>query len=1257
MITLLALCVFSSAGQEIELALLSSSYTDPALRSELESNLEGMVGSIEQSFMLTSPIILLWEEVDLNSFKGTWAMSDRLIEHNIQIFLDACNYPIFTQYLSGQAVQNKWLHVVVDRPLNTIIGEAVNDNTFFTYPNFTVEVTAIQNLIEANNWENLGLIYDQQVNNIQMAKKFKALVHGNKIKDELILDTDDAVSYITLARRLESTTRNSGARIIVVFSNPVLAGLLLRAADEVVMGSSGYAWIFNSEAMCRLGEIARNSHADISRESYGILKTGAIGIMASDEEYLKQEPLGNIYSVISLVVSGLKNGDYGSIVNYFKKENTIDVLPYQLRFDSTGLKKADYGLYNLKNFAPTKVGSWDSSKSKFVMDSSQSIVWPGLGKKIPDDNIPIIKVCFLHPYTNSDGSINPKGLEAKNGFSMAIKEINSNSEILGDYDIEVIYKDTLQSTALSAVTVKSLASFNILAYIGPENDELAKSYAKALSSYIDPKPLVSYLASDYLLSDSTVYPRFLRTVQPDGLQAVAIAMQINVMAWKKISVIYSDDNTGQGIYSSFLNNMNTLEISIKNSASKRNVKIYLNTDGSLGQKTKDRIDEVMSEIVRQQSKIIVFLGNPVLTAEIAKVAYEKELHGKDYCWMGSMWITEDVFDYIDSFYKSSKSDIYKVLNGALGLAHKGIQGDGGTQFSSAYQAAYKSNYSTEALLAYDSAYLLGYTIKGMISRGEDFNSGKELTDSLRSADFTGASGKIKFSEGTNDRSAFGFSIINVQDKAIVKVQEYNPLDPSMFQNISNTSVVYGEGASKAPSDDWSNNYDCPFAEHMSKLDINGVIIVLCVGIALLIITLILSYFSYKKWKEVPIEEIEKKVTRNWKDTMAQIQIFVEFFQFIAIAPTFQSLKIVITAASNIFMLDIMKVAQSSKSDYWIMLSVVCGLCYSWSILVALIMANAENWLKKVPLCQRLLSVMNALYLPFFGNTMFLPALALLLDVLVCDHQAQGKAYVWRDCYVKCWEGDHIPYLVMSILAILFYEPVAVFSRPLWQQAKTGLNIKIKPVFLLFKTCIQILLIAVGKSLQGISPLSHGIVFSIIFISFTVITYKIRPFNYKRCNLWEIISLMAVSYLSVLATLSYIGNQTHIAWFVCLIVGWAIMGLAGLYIQKKSMPNLLISPSDKDNKIVNYNAVKPMNFDQSQDMSDIKDYKEVEIKVDKGIEDKEHVDQRNPKDEHAGRDSVVYESAVKINEVANLDESRHRNSDNEEEEDEEAQPIK
>ena len=129
------------------------------------------------------------------------------------------------------------------------------------------------------------------------------------------------------------------------------------------------------------------------------------------------------------------------------------------------------------------------------------------------------------------------------------------------------------------------------------------------------------------------------------------------------------------------------------------------------------------------------------------------------------------------------------------------------------------------------------------------------------------------------------------------------------------------------------------------------------------------------------------MTRSWKDTLVQATILIEFFQFVAIAPTFSSLRIVVEAASNVFMLDIVKVAQESQDTYWTLLVVIISLCYLWFALVIMIMLDAEHCLKKVPLCQRLLQLVNAVYLPFIGNTMFLPFSALLLDGFVCDHRA------------------------------------------------------------------------------------------------------------------------------------------------------------------------------------------------------------------------------------------------------------------------------
>ena len=65
------------------------------------------------------------------------------------------------------------------------------------------------------------------------------------------------------------------------------------------------------------------------------------------------------------------------------------------------------------------------------------------------------------------------------------------------------------------------------------------------------------------------------------------------------------------------------------------------------------------------------------------------------------------------------------------------------------------------MYTFDTVYLFANTIQDMVERGQDFNDGKDLMDSLRAADFTAASGKMKFSDNTNDRSGIGYTVVNV----------------------------------------------------------------------------------------------------------------------------------------------------------------------------------------------------------------------------------------------------------------------------------------------------------------------------------------------------------------------------------------------------------------------------------------------------------------------------------------------------------------
>ena len=615
------------------------------------------------------------------------------------------------------------------------------------------------------------------------------------------------------------------------------------------------------------------------------------------------------------------------------------------------------------------------------------------------------------------------------------------------------------------------------------------------------------------------------------------------------------------MYSAFLENIKILQISIKNNENKRKVRLSYKTNGSLSKRTIQDIDKVLTELVKNQIKIIVFLGNNKITPELAKQAHKKELYGNYYAWFGGDWVSSEVLQDINLNYKSYKSEIMKVLKNSFFLTQKLAIDSTGSSFASNFFNKTGISYTTSAMLAYDTVYLFAYGVKSLIDDDRDFNNGEFLLNTLRRSVFYGASGKVLFRTDTNDRSPYGFLIANLQNGLMEPVLEYSPQSTITLVNNSYKPAQFYAG-DECPSDSWSQSFDCPFAEPMSRISVKGVAVVISIGIFLFLITLYISYFSYKRWHEIKITQITQPVIRSWKDNLVQAQILIEFFQFIAIAPSLKSLQVVINSISNIFMLDVLKVANTSKQDYWYFLIFVSCLCYFWFFVVIIISTDIENFFMKNSCFRRFFELINSAYLPFIGNTMFLPFSSILFDAFVCDNEAQGKQYVLRDCYMNCWDSDHIPYVVVSGLALILFEPAAVFLRPLWQQAKPGLNIKIKPFFLLLKTCFQILLISVSKSLQGISPLANGIIFTFIISAFGLVTFKIRPFNYARFNLWEIGSIAAVCFYSVLATVSQQVQPDNLMWFVALAVGWGVILVVCLVIQWRNLPNLMMAAVQK-----------------------------------------------------------------------------------------------
>lgn len=529
-----------SAVVELPVGMITTPYTDSSIRSQLITDLSGMEINIQNTLSLSFKLKVVWVFIDLKVELDvtSWRIPKEFLDKDIRVIIDAANDSIYSQFLTYSASQNDYLHLVLTRPINELNGETPSSNTLFLETAYKSQAFAFLDVIHLFGWSNIGLVYDQSDNNVMLANTFKENYDQTKmdILDEIVIDADDKTSSNDLTKRLESTTRDSGARVILVFTDPVIGAQLLHSADASVMGGSGYAWVLNSNAMVDVAQIAQNSHADLAAMSFGVLKSGSIGFVEEDADYRKKDILATFRGALTLICQAYLSAGFptkpitniaGSYIRTYLLSNPdTPSLPFRLHFDSYGIKKTYYNIYNMADFYLRNVGYWDEDgrKAKITVEIG-SIMWPGFSNIIPNDKVPIIQIGLLFPEHDENNLDYPEGQFIKNGFELARKEINAN-KILGDYQISGVFKDTLMSPSLAGVNIKSLAKENVLGFVGPFKSNEAISYLSAIETTLDPKPLVSYGATSANLTSSETYSKFLRTVQPDGLQAVAIAMFI-----------------------------------------------------------------------------------------------------------------------------------------------------------------------------------------------------------------------------------------------------------------------------------------------------------------------------------------------------------------------------------------------------------------------------------------------------------------------------------------------------------------------------------------------------------------------------------------------------------------------------------------------------------------------------------------------------------------------------------------------------------
>ena len=161
-------------------------------------------------------------------------------------------------------------------------------------------------------------------------------------------------------------------------------------------------------------------------------------------------------------------------------------------------------------------------------------------------------------------------------------------------------------------------------------------------------------------------------------------------------------------------------------------------------------------------------------------------------------------------------------------------------------------------------------------------------------------------------------------------------------------------------------------------------------------------------------------------------VLFDFFQYASIGPDFRSLSMFLHLVSSATELNVDSFTELSTGMYWVLLITLMLVVAIWTFCVLMFVARLvlkyENWI-----CYSLIHTSDIL-LPFIGNALFLPIIAIHYDVFICTEGTGDEAtdsFLNRDCHYYCWEDEHLGYSIAAVVSLVAYLPAAIYTRPFW----------------------------------------------------------------------------------------------------------------------------------------------------------------------------------------------------------------------------------
>lgn len=1011
---------------------------------------------------------------------------------------------------------------VEETPILVINGGNRVDQTFYTESSIFSYLEAFNAVIKSQKMMRIGLIYSLDDLGLEVFMHLKN-------KGHLLVS-----AYISKNTNQEKVTQ--------------LIGKYFKSR-----GITDYLVIV-SENLCKRIEKSFSDMKLYKKWNIVVYGKKCIGMLEKQGSLIVvPEGLENVMDTSSdkLGIPSITNSYYlHSVKKYLDLLNGKEIYNEQIisKF-SNRIKSYQFSLVNLQSSHRVLVGEIADGLLKIV----SRIIYPsGLDFKEIVYKIPI-------RLSANTGIKNPPGYpdvyqNAKNhqGTYFALEKLRKSDKILNHFELELF--DNIPCGVsffdynYSRDCYLSIKDELGVAYIPSFYDSTALTIKQFKDLEIN-IPIISGMGTGFESIDEFKYTNFFRLVQPFYFCSYYDMISMNKFKWRYINFFYTDDTWGEGFYKNYLEFENQGFVEIVNEEKLRKIPFKYKPQ------MQDEYREHMKSIQESGCNLIVLaMSDPAAFFFLESFAD----FGIEYGEYIILFKAPNVHDAATAG-DGNKELRKKLLKSVVYSYFLFNDGDYGESIKKEFE---NSGYDSKTPEYYiDTVFTIANTIEYLLLVGKDFEDPKTFIEGLLNIKFYGVTGRVSFDSVTRLRNAYSCNQYNVYFDDYTnefKTNHFIKINPfaSDFYTIYNGGIKWKIQYQVYPNLKLKY-FDCPyFAENIvdSKVSSTPQLII---NIILLTSSIIAVFLIYKNLKLVNLELLHKVSFIDILDILQIILAIVEPLQMITIGPSLTRINQLLNQIIILFSMNLLKFASLRSSSYWIFYFLNLSLAYFWLILCFLSTKVFKNILKGF---QAKISNLKIIISPLVIHYLFIPIIYTASSILSCQNTEKRNleiSFLDHDCNFQCWTKIHIIYVTISLTLIIILSSTSIIFRVAHSGAFRNSNIKSNGNYLILQNAASLFIVSHSKIIETKSNLTFASVFLAIIVFLLVMSFKYKPYNYDRINLWIRILFSCIIWHDVIIIFNssfgigeYILNSIYFS-------GWAILLFLGVCLHLKLPPSLLI----------------------------------------------------------------------------------------------------